>query len=309
MLPFYAFLVELFFFRHEGLPQAARRRLYGFYALTVALPAVVAVVGLVVAWDAIAQGYLYRDFTLWERLLTQSRVLFFYLGLLFFPHIRAFGLYHDDFALSTGLLDPWTTLVSVLLWAGLVGLALWGVRRRALWSFALLWYLVGHSLESTFVSLELVFEHRNYLPSFGILFATAYYLVWGLDRLLRKRRLVYPVVGLLVLVLAFTTFTRAGIWSSQITLNMFTAQNHPESYRSLTGTGLLSIADGGDARDTFAAFGRAAAARETTIVPLAEMSKMAAGLRALVAAGADADPGAGAPTLAGTQHGSSNHWS
>jgi hypothetical protein len=277
LLPFYAFLVELFFFRHEVLPQAARRRLYGFYALTVALPAVVAVVGLVVAWDAIAQGYLYRDFTLWERLLTQSRVLFFYLGLLFFPHIRAFGLYHDDFALSTGLLDPWTTLLSVLLWAGLVGLALWGVR---------------------FVSLELVFEHRNYLPSFGILFATAYYLVWGLDRLLRKRRLVYPVVGLLVLVLAFTTFTRAGIWSSQITLNMFTAQNHPESYRSLTGTGLLSIADGGDARDTFAAFGRAAAARETTIVPLAEMSKMAAGLRALVAAGADADPGAGAPTPA-----------
>jgi hypothetical protein len=147
LLPFYAFLVELFFFRHEVLPQAARRRLYGFYALTVALPAVVAVVGLVVAWDAIAQGYLYRDFTLWERLLTQSRVLFFYLGLLFFPHIRAFGLYHDDFALSTGLLDPWTTLLSVLLWAGLVGLALWGVRRRALWSFALLWYLVGHSLE------------------------------------------------------------------------------------------------------------------------------------------------------------------
>ncbi|NCF29829.1 MAG: hypothetical protein GWP69_20830 [Gammaproteobacteria bacterium] len=216
LLPFYAFLVELFFFRHEVLPQAARRRLYGFYALTVALPAVVAVVGLVVAWDAIAQGYLYRDFTLWERLLTQSRVLFFYLGLLFFPHIRAFGLYHDDFALSTGLLDPWTTLLSVLLWAGLVGLALWGVRRRALWSFALLWYLVGHSLESTFVSLELVFEHRNYLPSFGILFATAYYLVWGLDRLLRKRRLVYPVVGLLVLVLAFTTFTRAGAQSSEL---------------------------------------------------------------------------------------------
>ncbi len=293
LLPFYAFLVELFFFRHEALPQAARRRLYGFYALTVALPALAAVAGLIFAWDVIAQGYLYRDFTPWERLLTESRVLFFYLGLLLFPRIREFGLYHDEFVVSTGWLEPWTTLPSVLAWAVLVGLALWGVRRRAMWSFAVLWYLVGHSLESSLLGLELVFEHRNYLPSFGILFAAAYYLVWGLDRVVSNRRLVYPLVGLLVVVLAFTTFTRAGVWSSPITLSTFTARNHPESYRALTGTGWLSIADRGDARDTFAAFARAAAARETTIVPLAEMSKIAAGLRAILDAGTS--PGAGDP--------------
>ena len=195
LLPFFAFLVELFFFRHEALPRAARRRLYGFYGVTVVLPAGLAVAGLIVTWDAIVQGYVFRDFTLWERLLTQSRVLFFYLGLLLFPHIRAFGLYHDDFVLSTGWLDPWTTLVSVLAWAVLAGLALWGVRRRALWSFAVLWYLVGHALESSLLSLELVFEHRNYLPSFGILFAAAYYLVRGLDWLAAKPRLIYPLLG------------------------------------------------------------------------------------------------------------------
>jgi len=105
------------------------------------------------------------------------------------------------------------------------------------------------------------------------------------------------VVGLMVAVLAFTTFTRAGIWSNQITLNMFTAKNHPESYRSLTGTGLLSILDRADARGTFAAFARAAAARETTIVPLAEMSKIAAGLRAILDAGAS--PAAGDPVPPG----------
>jgi len=295
LLPFYAFLVELFFFRHRALPRAVRRRLYGFYALTVVLPALMALVGLVVGWEMIVEGYLYRDFTPWERLLTESRVLFFYLGLLLFPHIRSFGLYHDDIALSTGWLEPWTTVVSVLLWVVLVGLALWGVRRRAIWSFALLWYLVGHSLESSFVSLELVYEHRNYLPSFGILFAVAYYLLWGLQRLASTRRLAYPLVGVLTLVLAFTTFTRAGIWGDQLTLNMFTAQNHPESYRSLTGTGLVSIADGGDARDTFAAFARAAAARETTIVPLAEMSKIAAGLREILERNASAEVDDAAP--------------
>ena len=173
LLPFYAFLVELFFFRHQALPQASRRRLYGFYALTVGLPVLSGLAGLIFAWDVIAQGYVYREFTLGARLLTESRVLFFYLGLLLMPQIRAFSLYHDDIVVSTGWFEPWTTLPSVVLWAALLGLALWGVRRRALWSFAVLWYLVGHSLESSLVSLELAFEHRNYLPSVGRLGAAA----------------------------------------------------------------------------------------------------------------------------------------
>ena len=138
LLPFFAFLVELFFFSRQALPRPAKRRLYGFYALTVGLPAVMAVAGLAFAWETIAEGYVHRDFTPWERLLTQSRVLFFYLRLIVFPHIGAFGLYHDDIVLSTGLLDPWTTLASVLAWLVLVALALWGVRRRAIWSFGLL---------------------------------------------------------------------------------------------------------------------------------------------------------------------------
>ena len=298
LLPFYAFLVELFFFRHKALPVVARRRLYGFYALTVGLPVVAGFAGLIFAWDVIAQGYAYRDFTPLERMLTESRVLFFYLGLLLVPHIRSFGLYHDDLIVSTGLLTPWTTLVSVLLWAVLLGLALWGVRRRAIWSFALLWYLVGHSLESTFVSLELVFEHRNYLPSFGILFALAYYLVSGLERLANGRRLVYPLVGLLVAVLSFITFTRAGAWSNQTTLNMFTVENHPESYRALIGSARSGLVKGGDVVDIFAAFARAAAAGEATIVPLAEMQKIAVGLKTTLGSAPASGPVVSPPPVA-----------
>jgi hypothetical protein len=262
LLPFYAFLVELFFFRRESLSETAKRRLYGFYGVTVALPALAAVLGLVLAWDHIAEGYLHRSFTPFERLLSQSRILFFYLGLIFFPHIRAFGLYHDDIPASTGWLEPWTTALAMGAWVVLIVLALAGVRRRSLWSFGLLWYLVGHALESS----------------------AGFYLVWALNRLVNARRLVYPVVGLLVAVLAFTTFTRAGIWGNKITLNLFTAQNHPESYRSLTGEGYVRIVDRRDARETFVVYQRAARARSDTLVPLLEMAKIVAGLRALVEA-------------------------
>jgi len=276
LLPFYAFLVELFFFRREALPRVARRRLYGFYALTVGLPVLAGLAGLIFAWDVIAQGYAHRDFTPWERLLTESRVLFFYLGLLLMPNLRAFGLYHDDIPLSTGWFEPWTTLPSVLLWVALVGLALWGVRRRAIWSFALLWYLVGHSLESSIVSLELVYEHRNYLPSFGILFAVAYYLVSGLGRLANGRRLVYPAAGLLVVVLAFTTFTRAGIWGDKYTVIEFSLRNHPNSSRTHGEYAITNALYSDDVSLSYTHWARAAELNPSSVLELIGMSKVLA---------------------------------
>jgi tetratricopeptide (TPR) repeat protein len=277
LLPFYAFLVELFFFRHGALPATARRRLYGFYALTLGLPVLAGLAGLIFAWDLIAQGYAHRDFTLFERLLTESRVLFFYLGLLLLPNIRAFGLYHDDIVLSTGWLEPWTTLPSVLLWLVLAGFALWGIRRRALWSFALLWYLVGHSLESSLVSLELVFEHRNYLPSFGILFATAYYLMSGLNRMANGRRLVYPLVGLLVAVLAFTTFTRAGVWSDRYTVIEFSLRNHPNSSRTHGEYAVTNAQYSNDLERSYEHWARAAELNPSSVLELIGMDKVLAG--------------------------------
>jgi hypothetical protein len=53
----------------------------------------------------------------------------------------------------------------------LIALA-WALRRRApLISCGIFWFFVGHSMEATVVPLELMFEHRNYLPSFGIIVA------------------------------------------------------------------------------------------------------------------------------------------
>jgi len=274
LLPFYAFLVELFFFRYAALPMVARRRLYGFYALTVGLPVLAGLAGLVFGWDVIAEGYLYRDFTPWQRLLTESRVLFFYLGLLLVPHIRSFGLYHDDIVLSTGLFEPWTTALSVVAWAVLVGLALWGVRRRAIWSFGLLWYLVGHSLESTFVSLELVYEHRNYLPSFGILFALAYYLASGVGRLANGRRLVYPLAGLLVVVLAFVTVIRAGTWGDRFTVIEFSLRNHPNSSRTHGEYAITNAQYSDDVALSYKHWARAAELNPSSVLELIGMNKV-----------------------------------
>jgi len=126
-------------------------------------------------------GYDLRSFSPVERLLTEGRVLWFYLGLILFPRLEDFGLYHDDIVISTGLFTPWTTLPALGGLVGLVWLA-WRTRVRApLVSFGIAWFLIGHALESTILPLEIAHEHRNYLPLFGILLAAAWMLLRALE--------------------------------------------------------------------------------------------------------------------------------
>ena len=71
----------------------------------------------------ILSAYKHRDFTLVQRVLTQSRVVIFYLGLLLWPHPSRLNLDHD-FALSYSLTDPVTTLISMAFITALIALAI-----------------------------------------------------------------------------------------------------------------------------------------------------------------------------------------
>lgn len=177
-------------------------------------------------------GYEFRTFTPVERLLTEGRVLWFYLGLVLLPRLEAFGLYHDDFAISTDLFDPWTTLPA---WAGLAGLAwlAWRLRDRApLVSFGIAWFFAGHALESTLLPLEIAHEHRNYVPLFGVALAC-----WGAPAALPSLRNRYRALGLtlacVVLVLwTFVTALRAHQYGEPVRQSQIEAQHHPLSPRA-----------------------------------------------------------------------------
>ena len=133
------------------------------------------------AWQ-VAPGYAARPFTLLERQLTEARVLWFYIGLFALPRIHAFGLYHDDIAISTGLFAPWTTLPAVLGIVALVLLGFWLLRRAPLAGFGILWFFAGHVMESTLIPLEIAHEHRNYLPMVGLSIVAG----WGLILLMAR---------------------------------------------------------------------------------------------------------------------------
>jgi hypothetical protein len=176
----------------------------------------------------IERGYELRDFTLQERVLTQLRLLWYYLGWIGFPNISSMGFYHDGFARSHSLLEP-ATLLAASAWLVLL-VGCWQLRTRLpILGFAVLWYLIGHSMESSVFALEMVFEHRNYLPSIGPLVLIAYgvYSLPGAARAYAN----YCAAALIALM-ALLLFSRAAWWGDDMTLAEYHYRNHPDSQRA-----------------------------------------------------------------------------
>ena len=105
-------------------------------------------------WDWVHRTYIIRSFDLEERVLTQTRMLFFYLSLLALPHVGRLTLFHDNVVVSQSLFEPLTTIFAVAGLVLLALLALYSLRKRWLVGFVIAWYFVGHSMESTVVGLE-----------------------------------------------------------------------------------------------------------------------------------------------------------
>lgn len=166
-------------------------------------------------------GYTIRSFSLQDRLLTESRVLFFYLSQIFFPLTERFSIVHDV-AISKSIISPWTTLPSLLGIFGLLLSALLRARSNFFYSFAMLFFFINHIVESTVFPLELIFEHRNYVPSMFLFLP----LVSLWKRCIDRTSLTKPHRAKLILLLGymiffliiFTTFTRNMDWRSEFSL-------------------------------------------------------------------------------------------
>ncbi len=238
LLPFFLLIIEATLFRFAMPTPLGKRWLLVFFAVIAVAPALAVIGYLLTHIDWLLGGYSSRNFTLGERLLTQTRVVWFYLTMTVAPSISQLGLFHDDIPLSTGLLSPPTTGLAILGLLGLLGIAGWAYRRAPLLSFGLLFFLVGHSMESSVFALEMVHEHRNYLPMVGILLPMAYYLLHPtLPKHTRKVRIALAV--LFIAMLSATTVMRASDWGNPIQLAVTEARNHPDSARSQYRLGLI----------------------------------------------------------------------
>lgn len=177
-------------------------------------------------------GFEMRPFSLVERVLTEGRILWFYLGLIVLPRLEALGLYHDDIVVSTGWLTPWTTLPALVGLLALVWLAWWLRRRAPMVSFGIAWFFVGHALESTVLPLELAHEHRNYLPLFGVLLAGGAGLLYSLQNTGRRRTVGVALALAALAYCPFVTALRSQQFANDGLRTQLEAQHHRQSPRA-----------------------------------------------------------------------------
>ncbi|HEY4127808.1 MAG TPA: hypothetical protein VGN70_07145 [Gammaproteobacteria bacterium] len=228
LLPVYALVIEYFLLRFRRNDGSADRRIVAFYALFLVLPGC-----LGLSWALFAHGggvldYSGRDFTLGERLLSETRVLWSYIGWTLVPDPAWLGLYHDDIAPSRGLLQPITTLFAT---GGIViaAAASFLLRRRLpLVAFGIAWFFGGQLMESTIFPLELAYEHRCYLPDLGIILAVLS-LLMPMSAQAPARAVRYVLLGMALALCATVTWSRAYDWRDNLVFAAAEAEHHPES--------------------------------------------------------------------------------
>jgi hypothetical protein len=182
ILPLFVALYEVYFFQKLDLTPKTKKIVLGLASGLLLLAAFGFVLWGKRYIDVVVEGYEYRTFTMSERLLTQVRVVLHYLTLLIYPHPSRLNLDYD-FPISGSLLDPPSTLISLLVILFLIGYGVWVAKKRPVLSYFLFWYFGNLVIESSIFPLEMVHEHRLYLPSAGPFLLFSLLLIRGMEKL------------------------------------------------------------------------------------------------------------------------------
>ena len=214
VLPFFIWLYEWYFFQDLSKQWLKKQ-----------LPIVA---GILLLFGAIAFSHLglepwekfkgLRDFsagefTVGQRLLTQTRVVVYYLSLIFFPHPSRLNLDYD-FPISQTLVNPYTTLISLAIIIALIVTGVWLAKKQRLISFCIWWFIGNLLIESSIIPLAIIFEHRLYLPSM-LVFLPPVILAY---RYLKRLGLTVGVCGILAAVSALGTVERNKVWRDHLSM-------------------------------------------------------------------------------------------
>lgn len=221
-------LIELVVYRGGAFYPNRNAPFIIFFSITLFVPLILISVYTLINPGWISHGYSSSAFNVSERLLTESRVLWSYVGWILLPDNQRLGLFHDDIEVSRGLIEPVTTLLAVLGHGAAIGCAmfLWVRQRLPGIVLGVMLFYTAHLMESTVIALEIAHEHRNYIASFGLIFALVVSVV-----LVHEKMQGVIKVGLIVYVsiLIVVTVQRASDWGSGLESAIIDVQNHPQS--------------------------------------------------------------------------------
>jgi hypothetical protein len=236
LLPLYAFLAEWIIIGFaEAANERVNRKLLLLYLVLLLVPLVAGLAWLLPSLLR-PETWAMRDFGLETRLLSEARIVVSYVVWTLAPSSHALSFYHDDFVISQGWMTPATTMICALLLAAAI-LAIVVLRKRQpVVAVGMALFLGCHTLTATILPLELIYEHRNYFASFGLLLAVVPVIsarIFIVPSVPRTTRLACSgIVGLALLFWATTTFSNAGYWGEPLLLAQELARRGPDSPRA-----------------------------------------------------------------------------
>jgi tetratricopeptide (TPR) repeat protein len=243
-LPFFIILYEWYFLRDSSTSRPKNKILILMGALLFLIILTIAYLGPEPV-NAILAAYTKRGYTAGQRVLTEFRVVIFYISLILWPHPSRLNLDHD-FLISNSLFMPITTLFSAAAIVGAVGAAVVLVRKAPLISFCILWFFGNLIIESSVISLEIIFEHRTYLPSMMLILM----LVSLAFKAIKPRGLCVVLLSILVIAASIGTYQRNRVWASAVTLWQDCVSKSPRKARPYNNLG-VALASAGRIQDAY----------------------------------------------------------
>lgn len=237
LLPLALIGYEVAFFRVSYVMLVKKKRLYQFLVLTgLALMLILFWFNGLEVYQYVTGAYPNRPFTMWQRLITEPIILLRYIFLIITP-LSDFLVLESDIFASKGLLDPPLTVLAVTSITGICLMSLFLLKRLPILSFSLFFFLVNHIVESTFISLELYFEHRNYIPSIFmyLFFSFSFVMIFSFYKKMNNKLMHFIFVILVISILISegnATYIRNDVWENDITLMTDTIDKSPENIRS-----------------------------------------------------------------------------
>ena len=237
MLPGSLLLVEWVFIS-GSFPEIFKTKEIKWVVRTIAVASLFLILAFAISGKLrfVFAGYDNRPFSMAQRLMTEGRIVIWYLSLIFYPMPFRLSVEHD-IQMSMSLMSPWTTLPSLLLMGGLVIAAVYRKDRNILTSYAVLFFLMNQIVESSIIPIEPIFEHRNYLPSCFLFVPVAAGIKSLMNTYKIKRKFIYwfatSSVPLLMILFGVGTYIRNETWQTERTLWLDAMKKAPGSARPL----------------------------------------------------------------------------
>lgn len=238
-LPLVILLYEWFFFQELKLDWS-RRQITWFSLFIIVFGSVILYFLGENPIHRILASYNIRDFSLMERVMTEWRVIIYYISLFLWSPPGRLNLDHD-YPLSISLIDPPTTIIAFAAILGLLMLAVYSAEKDRLVAFCILWFFITQATESSIIGIELIFEHRTYIP----FMMTSLLFVMTVFRLIRNRPAACSLLVTVAIVFSVWTYQRNQTWQDAVTLSADCVAKSPNKSRAYNNLG-KSLLDTGD---------------------------------------------------------------